>query len=640
LSLLLQSPITVESPGGNAVNLANLAGAPFTSGESATLTAGDAAVTNITNPGGANNTGLRIQSAGSAIITASGAIAVDGTASDWAILDIAQGQTAPVMSTPVTAMVTYGSPGAPGPGLSVGSLTLPGGTESGGIQADNRGNGDAIVNASGNITGVGGAGFAGFYGLLAHANDIFSTGGGPFAGDAAVFYHSGTIEVDANNPRGILVWTDGDGSSTLVTDPGTKIIVTGGGPGAYVYAGSATAANDRSVSATVASEIMTFGPASTDPGNRPWGIGAFSGEDAPIFVTYTGPGITTQGGNGIGIRALSDSGSINVDLSGPIKTNGSGAHGVFAQSGSTTTVAVGLGGPVETLTGAVGPGGDIVVTTSGAGAISTLGDGSTGIRTNSTTGTVQVTALGAISTQGAESHGIWANSTTGTVQVSATNVSTGGEFSTAINATGGGDVTVNIPSSGSIMGGWQADPASVGPTDGLPAAGVILSSTGGAATLTNDGSIGALSDRAVASSPLFPSNNTSIINNSDGTITGFAQLVGGNNSIVNDGTFNLRHFADTNGDGVRDTVRVAVADLGAGLNNTFTNNGRLALAPVTGATTLDSTGQYLPVANTSLGNTSNAMALNGGPLQGQIIGVQTFTNSGVIDLQSNPVPGD
>ena len=85
---------------------------------------------------------------------------------------------------------------------------------------------------------------------------------------------------------------------------------------------------------------------------------------------------------------------------------------------------------------------------------------------------------------------------------------------------------------------------------------------------------------------------------------------------------------------MRDTLRVAIADLGTGPNNSFTNNGTLALPAVTGATTLDSTGQYLP-----LGNPNNAMAL-GGPLQGHLIGVQTFTNSGIIDLQSNPVAGD
>jgi autotransporter family porin len=221
-------------------------------------------------------------------------------------------------------------------------------------------------------------------------------------------------------------------------------------------------------------------------------------------------------------------------------------------------------------------------------------------------------------------------SATGPVQVTANNISTLGEFGTAISATGGsGGVTVNISSGGSIMGGWQADVTSVGSAYGLRASGVVLGSSAGIATLTNDGTIGALSDRAVASTPLFASNNTSIIN--DGTIAGFVQLAGSNNSIINNGTFNLRHFADTNGDGVRDTLRVAVSDLGPGA---FTNIGTLALLGGPGAITLDATGQYLP-----LGLTFNAMTL-GGPVQGQILGATTFTNSGTIDLQANPVPGD
>src|SRR5262249_20759840 len=146
----------------------------------------------------------------------------------------------------------------------------------------------------------------------------------------------------------------------------------------------------------------------------------------------------------------------------------------------------------------------------------------------------------------------------------------------------------------------------------------FLNSPGGT-TLTNNGFIGALSDRAVAGDP-------QVINN--GTIEGFVQFTGGNNSILNNGLFNFRHFPDTTGTG-RDTLRVAIADLGTGPNNSFTNNGTLALPQVTGATKLDSTGQYLP-----LDNPNNAMAL-GGPLQGHLIGVTTFTNSGTIDLQSN-----
>src|SRR4029077_10673310 len=114
--------------------------------------------------------------------------------------------------------------------------------------------------------------------------------------------------------------------------------------------------------------------------------------------------------------------------------------------------------------------------------------------------------------------------------------------------------------------GWQADLTSVGPTYGLQAAGVNLGSTSGIATLTNNGTIGALSDRAIAGDPQITNN---------GTITGFVQFTTGDNSILNSGTFNLRHFADTDGDGVRDTARVAIADLGTGPNNSFTNTGTL-----------------------------------------------------------------
>src|SRR5262249_53576419 len=134
----------------------------------------------------------------------------------------------------------------------------------------------------------------------------------------------------------------------------------------------------------------------------------------------------------------------------------------------------------------------------------------------------------------------------------------------------------------------------------------------------------ALSDRAIAGDPV-------VINY--GTITGFVQFTGGDNSIINYGTFNPRHFADTTGAG-RDTLRVAIADLGAGLNNSFINIGTLALLGAPGATKLEAVNQYLP-----LDNPNNAMALNG-PVQGRLIGVQTFINSGTIDLQSNSAAGD
>jgi autotransporter family porin len=448
-------------------------------------------------------------------------------------------------------------------------------------------------------------------------------------GNASVIYRSGTINVQGKASNGIFAGTD-NGSPTVTSLSGTTIIVSGTNPGEStptqtVTAGisaelsSGTAALGKAITVNAASTINTVGvviPNASIFGN-PVGIRALSkatADAAPVFVNYTGPGITTAGGGGIGILALArsgggpgiNSGGVTVASSGPITTSGAEALGIVADSGTIYNAT--RNPPVS-----AGPGGNIMVTS------------------------------GAISTQGAEAHGIWAASTNGTVQVDAfNNVTTTGQFSTGINAistgvpaTGapGNNVAVNVAQGVSVMGGWQDTGAGSSKLFALPAAGVILGSAGGTATLTNDGTIGALSDRAVANPPptLFPSNNTSIINNGDGRITGFVQLVGGNNSILNNGTFNLRHFADTNGDGVPDTLRVAVTDLGPG---TFTNNGTLALLGGPGAGTLDATGQYLP-----LGLTFNAMAL-GGPVQGQILGATTFTNAGTINLQANPVPGD
>ncbi len=85
----------------------------------------------------------------------------------------------------------------------------------------------------------------------------------------------------------------------------------------------------------MASTIQMLGPAAPDSSfaTTVIGIRAFSFQDAPITVTLTKEGsITTFGGNGIGIAALSGGGSINVTSLGPITTNGSGAIGIFADA--------------------------------------------------------------------------------------------------------------------------------------------------------------------------------------------------------------------------------------------------------------------------------------------------------------------
>ena len=156
------------APRGNAVNAANTTGLTAT-GAPITITADGVTIHNNNNPAGNNQTGLRIQSSGNAIITATNTtIDVSGTASDWAILsDRTPNQAGPLMM----ASVNWS-----GPRLT----NLSAGIESGGIQADNRGIGNATIVASGNITVAANAGLGTTqYGLLAHAGDDVSVCWGP-----------------------------------------------------------------------------------------------------------------------------------------------------------------------------------------------------------------------------------------------------------------------------------------------------------------------------------------------------------------------------------------------------------------------------------------------------------------------------
>jgi len=571
-TVTLEQGVQVFVTPGNGVNqaVAVSTGTAAGTGNPATLIANNVAVTLDGTPGQLVSALFLHPIQGSATITASGNINVAGTLNTLAI------QAAPFSSVAgAVATVNW-----------TGDINATGGSNSALIQAcvnnacgfGSSADGNANINATGNLTGnFGPSGF----GLQAVAAGN---------GAATVNYNGGTINLTAGSfSNGIFA---SGGSATITTLLGTSIIVSSTASGA---SGVEAFADPGATLANVASKIQTTGPA-IPPVNdfrfQPAGI-RLQSNLGPASVNYTGPGITVQGGGGLGIAAVS------------------GSSGAGVASGSVT---VNASGPIN-------------ITADSSDAVGILAD----------SGTLRNTVRGLAPTL-----------TTGLVQVTASNVSTPGQFGTAISANGGsGGVTVNT--SGSIMGGWQATaftipgtpllpgrpPTSVTPlgnissVSGLPAAGVFLSANGvGNAILTNNGSIGALSDLAIV-------GNSQVINN--GTITGFVKFTGDNNNIDNNGLFNLRHFADTtgavdaSGNGVRDTLRVAVADLGPG---TFTNNGTLALPAVTGDTTLDSTGQYLP-----LGNPNNAMAL-GGPLQGQLLGVTTFTNSGTIDLQANPAAGD
>ena len=97
INLTLQPAVVVNIPTGaggvNAVNAANSAGVSPGSANITINVLDNVTINNAANPLSNNNTGLRIQSSGSAIISATNtAINVAGTASDWAILAFAHPQ--------------------------------------------------------------------------------------------------------------------------------------------------------------------------------------------------------------------------------------------------------------------------------------------------------------------------------------------------------------------------------------------------------------------------------------------------------------------------------------------------------------------------------------------------------------------
>ena len=208
--------------------------------------------------------------------------------------------------------------------------------------------------------------------------------------------------------------------------------------------------------------------------------------------------------------------------------------------------------------------------------------------------------------------------------------------------TAAGTASLAVGAGGRVSGGWQADPAGTSVLYGLPAAGVVMASNS-AATLENAGHIEAGSDRAVLDQSRYVAGVGRLTLRNSGTITGFLELGGGGqNRVTNQagGVMALRHFADTDGDGTRDTKRVAVSDFGAP-NSRFGNQAgaTLRLAPVAGSPAVDAAGYYTPT--TGAGGTPLPGAIydmaRAGIVQGQLVRLGEFRNAGTIDLRGPAV---
>ncbi len=438
-------------------------------------------------------------------------------------------------------------------------------------------------------------------------------------GDASITYNGPKISITMDGAGGQVhgLRAVDNLSTALTSNYAMKIDASGdiginvinGSNVLYIYGAEAINRGHGSADLIYRSGTISIGYDATSTVNAPWGgfgLVAWSGagNDANTgfahvsLTTLAGTAINTTGNNLTGAHVSSLAGTaadgayVRGNINSTITTTGSNSHGVAALAGKDAPI-------------------DLKV----AGAISTGGDVSMGIKADSLSGTVSVANAAEIHTAGGGSHGI---STSGNGTVAVANSGSliapkgAGVFAASFDATGGGTYTLTNQASGNISA----------------LVGVDISSGFSDVRIDNAGIIGGPTDYAIRARAL-TTGQLSIANS--GTLNGYISLGASTNTLDNSGRWNLRNFGDRDSDGVREALRVAVANLGTSGANVVNNTGTIALLGRGDDTaqTLDTTGMYLPQ-----GYAFNTMSVNS-PTQGHIFGVQTFNNAGVIDLTAN-----
>ncbi len=504
--------------------------------------------------------------------------------------------------------------------------------------------GSVAISNAGTITTNGQNGF-GIRAATSGAGDIAvdNAGGITTTGQAAhgIYLTSPTGVITLNNDGALTVGSTSAtvGSRAVYINSTGDIGITGSGD--INVLGSASTAGGYGIIAnsTTGNISVDYSGDVTVSGSGASGIraDAIAGN---VIVNYSGDRIETFNENGIGIYASSRSatGTVGIETDGTIVTHADNGGGDGSGTGAYGLEAISYGGDINVVyngplidvngTGAAILAGNAYFTGTGLGTITVenngdlvaRGNAQQGIRAYSTTGSQFITNSGTIETMGASnSQGILAL-TNGAASLSVANdgsISTVGDLSSGIDAVSQGGVAA-ISNTGTISAGR-------GTSAGIATGGIDQS-------IANSGSVGALSDIAITGDSGGFLGSLDILNS--GNLTGVVSASNSSVQLNNSGTWNLRRFAAT-GTGTRDTLAVAVSNFGTSGANTIDSSGVLALLGDGGAaTSLNSAGAYQP-----LGLASTAMAI-GGPVQGQILGVSTFANSGIIDLTTNAAAGD
>lgn len=494
---------------------------------------------------------------------------------------------------------------------SAGSVVTVRGFAGAGLYALQEGQGSIAMRISGEVHAAGDD----IYGVNAFLFNSAATGTIGIVQDA-----SSVVTTDGFASAGLYGITEGVGAASIVANGS---IETRGISSEAVILGLSNGASsaDAVVAIGDSADLITRGAESSGAFIFHSGLGATRLEHSGRIETF--------GSESNGLASLT--GNVDNDalqritlLGGAsIRTHGDDSAGVRVNHSGGGTVDVALRGTSRISTTGVVAHGVALEADSADGA------------------TVRVAqeAGASISVTGAEAHGVSAMARDAASITVAGPVSATGEYGIGLSAAASaGPVSVDIAATSVVNGGWQGDVAGSGPQTGFPSAGLWLSSTTGA-QVNNLGMVGAGSDRAIADADRGVVNGAggALAIRNAGTITGFVEYapVAGN-SFVNaaGGLFIVRHFADTDGDGQRDTKRVAISDFGAS-SASFDNAGTVRLGATGAVATIDGAGYYIPTTGV------NRRGLDGGVyslaradiVQGQFVNMGEFNHSGILDLR-------
>ncbi len=488
-------------------------------------------------------------------------------------------------------------------------------------------------------------------GWNANGVDVHGSGSDPLR---VVVSPGVTIAVEGEVADGVQVHATGNSSIEIVSGADISIVMPAGsaGGGAALLGWISNGLSPGSIRI-----VQNAGSVHRAQGYNGLGIHVSNEGLGSAYIEVAGDTFTV-GDLGYGVIASNansaSTSALEIELSatGRIFTDGSGSIGIFATHYGLGHVAITLSGHLETAQSSDGvlamitnaaSAADVTIDINSTGTVWVQGELSYAVwAVNNGGGQGRITNHGHVLASGSQSTGLVAQTVAEAIVTNAGDVTASGEYGIGILSRSATAVSkVDITAGATVMGGWQSDVSSVGPDTNRPAGGVMLRSIG--SVLTNAGTIGAGSDRAIADTGRWQGALGALQITNSGTVTGFVEFAEvPDNSFINaaSGLFNVRHFADSDGDGIRDIKRVAISDFGDP-DSSFDNvaGASVRLASVQRNIATDAAGYYVPT--TGAGSVSLEAGFynltRSGIVQGQFTQLGIFRNAGDIDLRGTAI---